>query len=257
MSSVSLAMDASSWSISACRVSTASVFSFRVCSLVESSVSHQPLCSASSLASSMRRVRRSLIIFFTLRKGSSATRPASIERTRLLRSRARACRYEAALDWTSLRRSALRAASDAACCAREGRCLSALPDTASLEMISMALLRATSSSERSCCRATKSVAFCSHVAVSSLRYCTSALLVVVVSSRSPSVLALACSLFALVADFWPLSWVACRICAFRSCISIPYACCVLISSLSRVVRSATNLSSSFASTSMTPWDWNS
>ena len=50
ISCVSLAIDALSSSISAWSVSTAAVFSLRVCSFVLSSVSHQPLCSASSLA---------------------------------------------------------------------------------------------------------------------------------------------------------------------------------------------------------------
>mmetsp|Transcript_96226 Transcript_96226/g.254123 ORF Transcript_96226/g.254123 Transcript_96226/m.254123 type:complete len:289 (+) Transcript_96226:663-1529(+) len=78
-------MDAWSSSISACRVSTAAVFSLRVCSLVDSSVSHQPLCSASALASSIRRTIRSLISFLTFAKGSSASWPTSEARLELFR----------------------------------------------------------------------------------------------------------------------------------------------------------------------------
>ena len=58
--------------------------SLRVCSLVESPVSHQPLCSASSLDSSMSSTIRSLIVIFTFLKGSAETRIARADRTRLL-----------------------------------------------------------------------------------------------------------------------------------------------------------------------------
>mmetsp|Transcript_93718 Transcript_93718/g.293169 ORF Transcript_93718/g.293169 Transcript_93718/m.293169 type:complete len:226 (+) Transcript_93718:765-1442(+) len=210
-SSVSLAIDASSWSISACRVSTASVFSFRVCSFVASSVSHQPLCSASSFASSIKRTRRSLIIFLTLRNGSSATRPASAESTRLSNCLAILLRYEAACTCAWPWRSARRAASALPFWSMLGRYLSALPVTAALERISIALLMASISSARSCWRDSKSEAFCSHVAVRSDRYFSSASLVVVVSVRSPWASALACSFFAFVSDFSVRSCVACSV----------------------------------------------
>mmetsp|Transcript_18835 Transcript_18835/g.65654 ORF Transcript_18835/g.65654 Transcript_18835/m.65654 type:complete len:203 (+) Transcript_18835:181-789(+) len=170
MSSVSFAMDASSWSISACRVSTASVFSLRVCSFVDSSVSHQPLCSASSLASSMRRTMRSLSIFLTFSKGSFDTRTAKAESTRLFNSSLRLCKNSAtrtcAVCWVVARKLTKAVAPS---CASDGRCFSALPATAPLEMISMALLMASNSSVRSCWRDSKSLAFCSQVAVRSSR----------------------------------------------------------------------------------------
>mmetsp|Transcript_94466 Transcript_94466/g.262844 ORF Transcript_94466/g.262844 Transcript_94466/m.262844 type:complete len:256 (-) Transcript_94466:488-1255(-) len=223
ISSVSFAIEASSSSISACRVSTASVFSFRVCSFVASSVSHQPLCSASSLASSISRTRRSLIIFLTLTKGSSAMRPAAAESTRLSSVRARPSRKRAARSCAPLCISDRSAASEEPPWSRVGRYFPALPETSSLEMISMALVMAASSSARRACRDSKSVAFFSHVAVRSLRYFSSASFVVVVPLRSASASALACSFLARVPDFSRLSSSACSVCARRSCESISNA----------------------------------
>mmetsp|Transcript_139362 Transcript_139362/g.353417 ORF Transcript_139362/g.353417 Transcript_139362/m.353417 type:complete len:295 (+) Transcript_139362:693-1577(+) len=262
MSSANFAIDACSSSISACKVSTASVFSFRVCSLVDSSVSHQPLCSASSFASSMRRTMRSLIIFFTFRNGSSETRTAKAESTRLPNCLPRLLRYCATRAWFWLYVSARSMASAEPsppdnCCAKAGKCVSAWPLTEELEMISMALLMASISSARSCCRDSKSVAFCSQVAVKSSRYFWSASRVVVVSSKSPVASALACRVLAFNSAFSSLSWVACSICAVRSCISMSYACFEFISVFSRSVRSAMNLSNNFSNISITPCDWNS
>mmetsp|Transcript_47025 Transcript_47025/g.135941 ORF Transcript_47025/g.135941 Transcript_47025/m.135941 type:complete len:223 (-) Transcript_47025:813-1481(-) len=207
-SSVSFAMEASSSSTSACSVSTASVFSLRVCSFVASSVSHQPLCSASSLASSMRRTRRSLIIFFTLANGSSPTWAARDESTRLSSCWALLWRYRAAFAcaWPGPICSERNAARDRpfapeAFCTSVGRYFSACPETAALERISMALPMATSSSARSCCRDSKSDAFCWQVAVRSPWYFLSASIVVVVSSRSPWESAFACSFLAFISAF--------------------------------------------------------
>mmetsp|Transcript_10324 Transcript_10324/g.17947 ORF Transcript_10324/g.17947 Transcript_10324/m.17947 type:complete len:243 (-) Transcript_10324:322-1050(-) len=210
MSSVSFAMEASSWSISACKVSTASVFSLRVCSLVLSSVSHQPLCSASSLASSIKRTIKSLIIFLTFTNGSASTLTASAESTRLFKACARSFKNSEARCCGAREAPEARncASEEPDFCASEGKYVSALPDTAPLEMISMALVMASISSARSCCLDSKSEAFCSHVAVKSARYCTSASLVVVVSVRSPWASALACNFFALISDFSSRSCVA-------------------------------------------------
>mmetsp|Transcript_75358 Transcript_75358/g.190586 ORF Transcript_75358/g.190586 Transcript_75358/m.190586 type:complete len:255 (-) Transcript_75358:774-1538(-) len=221
MSSVSLAIDDSNSSISACNVSTASVFSFRVCSFVESSVSHQPLCSASSFASSMRRTMRSLIIFFALAKGSSATRTASAESTRLLRCRPWTRRNSATRCWgTSAAEDRNCAKEDPAFCAKDGKYFSAFPLTASLDKISMAFWIASISSARNCCRDSKSEAFCWQVAVKSARYFSSASIVVVVSVKSPWASAFACNFFAFVSAFSPRSCVAWSICALRSCMSM-------------------------------------
>mmetsp|Transcript_112508 Transcript_112508/g.206474 ORF Transcript_112508/g.206474 Transcript_112508/m.206474 type:complete len:200 (+) Transcript_112508:694-1293(+) len=191
MSSVSWAIDAVNSSISAVNVSTCDVFSFRVCSFVVSSVSHQPLCSASSLASSISRTMRSLIIFFTLTKGSSATREAKANSRRLLRRFAWACRYCATRICVFVAEDARSCASTGPCffCKRLGRYLSALPATAALLMISMAFVIVTISSARNFWRDAKDDAFSEQVAVKSARYASSAFLTDVVSALSPSSMA--------------------------------------------------------------------
>mmetsp|Transcript_92272 Transcript_92272/g.266311 ORF Transcript_92272/g.266311 Transcript_92272/m.266311 type:complete len:291 (+) Transcript_92272:622-1494(+) len=258
MSSVNFEIDASNWSISACKVSTASVFSFRVCSFVESSVSHQPLCSASSFASSMRRTMRSLIIFFTFANGSSATRTASAESTRLFNLSPLARKNSATRSCGSLDLLARNCASaEPFFCAKDGKYFSELPFTALLDKISTAFSIASISSARSCCLDSKSDAFCSQVATKSERYFSSASLVVVVSLKSPSASALACNFFAFVSAFSPRSVVACSICAVKSCTNMSKACLLFISAFSKAVRSSTNLSWSFSNISMMPWDLNS
>mmetsp|Transcript_85302 Transcript_85302/g.238900 ORF Transcript_85302/g.238900 Transcript_85302/m.238900 type:complete len:219 (+) Transcript_85302:2-658(+) len=202
---------------------------------------------------------RSLIIFLTFAKGSAAARSATAESTRLL------CSFACWRRYTATRCCEARSVPEARNCAKEaeavcakvGRCFSALPCTELLEMISIAFVIASSSSARSCCRDSKSVAFCSHVAVKSAKYFSSASFVVVVSCKSPSASALACKCFALLSDFSSRSCVDCSICAVRSCTNISWACFEFISSFSKAVRSSTNLSWSFSNISMTPWDWNS
>mmetsp|Transcript_20129 Transcript_20129/g.52600 ORF Transcript_20129/g.52600 Transcript_20129/m.52600 type:complete len:207 (-) Transcript_20129:663-1283(-) len=201
---------------------------------------------------------RSLIIFLTLTKGSAVTRSASAVSTRLFSSRPLDIRYCATLPCASVFTVSARSmAKTVPCWANDGRCLSALPATAPLEMISMALLMASISSERSCCLDSKSEAFCSQVAVRSDKYFTSASIVVVVSWRLPVASALAWSFLALVADFASRSDVAWSTCAVRSCMSMSYACLPFISSFSRVVRSFMNSSSNFSNISTMPCDWNS
>mmetsp|Transcript_88069 Transcript_88069/g.274043 ORF Transcript_88069/g.274043 Transcript_88069/m.274043 type:complete len:207 (+) Transcript_88069:84-704(+) len=206
----------------------------------------------------MRRSRSSLIIFFTFLKGSSATLEASAERTRLRSCTACSWRYSAARCWAGPAAPARSWPRDwRFFCRSEGRCFSALPDTASLSRMSMAFWMASSSSPRSSWRDSKSVAFCSQVATRSPRYFTSASLVVVVSSRSPLASALAWSFLALTSAFSSRSVVAASIWSFRSISRSSKACWAFISSFSRAVRSSTNLSWSFSRMSMTPWDWNS
>mmetsp|Transcript_52197 Transcript_52197/g.114184 ORF Transcript_52197/g.114184 Transcript_52197/m.114184 type:complete len:266 (+) Transcript_52197:667-1464(+) len=232
MSSVSLAIDASSWSISAWRVSTASVFSLRVCSFVESSVSHQPLCSASSLASSMRRTMRSLIIFFTLVKGSAATRCEARARTRLLSCVARPSRKAAMRACRGLWLE-LRSCARAVACTSAGRCLSPEPATASLDMMSMALLTASSSSARSFWRLSKSADFWAQRALVSSRYFSSSALSASVCALSPSASAFACSVSARVAVFLEISCSAFSMLSDSCCSICSNACCAVISSFSR------------------------
>mmetsp|Transcript_85570 Transcript_85570/g.164752 ORF Transcript_85570/g.164752 Transcript_85570/m.164752 type:complete len:220 (-) Transcript_85570:55-714(-) len=212
ISSVNFAIEACNSSISACRVSTASVFSFRVCSFVESSVSHHPLCSASSFASSIKRTNRSLIIFFTFAKGSSATRTARAERIRLFNWRPCSLKNSATRLWTAVCSPDLNWPSDMPFFwTKVGKYLSAFPETALLDRISMAFAIASSSSVRNCCLASKSEAFCEQVAFKSSRYFWSASRVVVVSCKSPSASAFDCNFLALVSAFSVLSAFACSV----------------------------------------------
>mmetsp|Transcript_71799 Transcript_71799/g.118916 ORF Transcript_71799/g.118916 Transcript_71799/m.118916 type:complete len:232 (-) Transcript_71799:853-1548(-) len=189
--SVSFAIEASNESISELRVATFSVFSLRVCSFCVNSVSHHPLCSASSFASSINLMIKSLIIFFTLTKGSSATREAKANSRRLLRRFAWACRYCATRICVFVAEDARSCASTGPCffCKRLGRYLSALPATAALLMISMAFVIVTISSARNFWRDAKDDAFSEQVAVKSARYASSAFLTDVVSALSPSSMA--------------------------------------------------------------------
>mmetsp|Transcript_18324 Transcript_18324/g.48368 ORF Transcript_18324/g.48368 Transcript_18324/m.48368 type:complete len:267 (-) Transcript_18324:835-1635(-) len=218
MSCASCCIEDSSPSISAWSVSTAEVFSSRVCLLVVSSVSHQPLCSASSFASSIRRTMRSLIIFFTFENGSSATRTASAESIRLLSCAERLRRNSATFSCTGLRPSDLRLtkalALFAPCWAND----CALPSFCNFPSlsISIALDTASISSARNCWRDSKSADFWEQVDVSSVRYFWSSSRVVVVSVRSPSASALAWSFLDLKTDFSSRSEVPCLICASRS-----------------------------------------
>mmetsp|Transcript_106016 Transcript_106016/g.316623 ORF Transcript_106016/g.316623 Transcript_106016/m.316623 type:complete len:259 (+) Transcript_106016:91-867(+) len=152
-SSENLAMEASSWSTCACNDSTASVLSLRVCVFAASSVSHQPLWETSSLASSMSLTIKSLIIDFTLPKGSSAACAAMTERYRLPSFSDLAWRYAA----TRRRASASPCRAETTCAnavalffawRSAGRCVSAAPFTAALDRISMAFLMAFTSSAR-------------------------------------------------------------------------------------------------------------
>mmetsp|Transcript_18322 Transcript_18322/g.48361 ORF Transcript_18322/g.48361 Transcript_18322/m.48361 type:complete len:267 (-) Transcript_18322:835-1635(-) len=209
---------ASPSSILAVRPSMSSWSLLRVFLLVPSSVSHQPLCSASSFASSIRRTMRSLIIFFTFENGSSATRTASAESIRLLSCAERLRRNSATFSCTGLRPSDLRLtkalALFAPCWAND----CALPSFCNFPSlsISIALDTASISSARNCWRDSKSADFWEQVDVSSVRYFWSSSRVVVVSVRSPSASALAWSFLDLKTDFSSRSEVPCLICASRS-----------------------------------------
>mmetsp|Transcript_123555 Transcript_123555/g.331875 ORF Transcript_123555/g.331875 Transcript_123555/m.331875 type:complete len:358 (+) Transcript_123555:652-1725(+) len=249
---------ASPSSILAVRPSMSSWSLLRVFLLVPSSVSHQPLCSASSFASSIRRTMRSLIIFFTFLNGSSCARAAIWDSTRLPVCSARSCRYAAARPCASGTDSDRSAASEEAFVwSRAGRCFSALPCTAPLEMISMACAKASSSSARSVCRDSKSEAFCAQMAVRSSRYFLSAARVSVVSVRSALASAAIWRFFALNCVLSEMSALAWSLWAVMSCIVSVYAFFLSSSSFSSVVRSLMNLSSNLASISMMPCDWNS
>mmetsp|Transcript_42254 Transcript_42254/g.107409 ORF Transcript_42254/g.107409 Transcript_42254/m.107409 type:complete len:248 (-) Transcript_42254:189-932(-) len=199
---------------------------------------------------------RSLIIFLTLEKGSSATRTARAESTRLF-MRLPCAKRKSAARCCGCEEEARSCARDVPFCTSDGKCFSALPATAPLERISTAFAMASISSERSCWRISKSEAFWPQVPSRSVRYCESACMVEVVSEREPSASAFACSFFALLSDFSPRSVSDCSTCAVKSWMSMSKACLPFISSFSSWVRSSMNLSCNFSSISMTPCDWNS
>mmetsp|Transcript_85926 Transcript_85926/g.192133 ORF Transcript_85926/g.192133 Transcript_85926/m.192133 type:complete len:222 (-) Transcript_85926:543-1208(-) len=135
---------------------------------VANSESHQALWSASSLASSMSRTSKSLIIFRTFPNGSSETLLAIVAKkvlpARLACSRnneaARAC--AGALPAASLPCSWTKARGrEAAISSNEepGKCLSAAPATSGLERISVAFCKASNSCDRNTWRASNSLDF--------------------------------------------------------------------------------------------------
>mmetsp|Transcript_80969 Transcript_80969/g.147744 ORF Transcript_80969/g.147744 Transcript_80969/m.147744 type:complete len:274 (-) Transcript_80969:689-1510(-) len=259
MLSVSCAMEAVSSSISAVNFSTVSVFSLRVCSLTASSVSHQPLCSASSFASFMRRTIKSLIIFLTFWKGSSEICAATLASMRLLRCEACLRKKAATRAWACVVLTARSIASAvpllvSVFCSMLGKYVSALPDTELLAMIEMAFSMASSSSARNSCLDSKSEAFCAHVASISVLYLVSAAKTSLVSVRSPSASAFFCNSLALSSDFFVASDSALLIMLSRSAMSISYACLDFISFFSRSVRFSVKSSSNFSSISITPED---
>mmetsp|Transcript_32016 Transcript_32016/g.75052 ORF Transcript_32016/g.75052 Transcript_32016/m.75052 type:complete len:203 (-) Transcript_32016:975-1583(-) len=167
ISSFSTSRRASKPSMVLVRDSISAVFAWRVCSFVPSSVSHQPLCSASSPASASNRCSNSSMSCLTLSNGPSRIRKATVERTRLPNFSDVAFRKSAVRIWLS---GGMPLPDPWAICtkavvtvlrwARAGRCLPAAPETSSLDKISMALAKLSSSSWRNCCRAWKSELFC-------------------------------------------------------------------------------------------------
>mmetsp|Transcript_9541 Transcript_9541/g.14165 ORF Transcript_9541/g.14165 Transcript_9541/m.14165 type:complete len:262 (+) Transcript_9541:745-1530(+) len=261
MSWVSCAMRLVSSSF--CKVSccTPSVFSSRVSLLVDSSVSHQPLCSISSVDSFIRVEMRSLIIFLTLVKGSAATCMEACSRKRLLRSFALCSRNSAT-------RFCKSCVAELLSCARArwptsfwrsivGRCLSATPETPSLEMISMASERAAISSSRSFLRELKSSVFCMQRIFVSSRYFLSSPSSFSASAFSPSFVALASCVLDRSVVFLFTSCFAFSTLSVSCWAMFSKACLAVISSLSRVYFWLENWSLSFSSMSMTPPDWNS
>mmetsp|Transcript_73418 Transcript_73418/g.212474 ORF Transcript_73418/g.212474 Transcript_73418/m.212474 type:complete len:237 (-) Transcript_73418:884-1594(-) len=190
MSWVSLAMRAVCASFCAVSSSTASAFCSRVCLFVVSSVSHQPLCSVSAVASCMRFEMRSLIMRFTFSKGSAATLCEAVASTRLFHNFARPARKAAACSCAKAWRLAVPERSDNSAeplaARRLGKCFSPEPFTVSLCMMSMAWPMAASSPARSSWRASKSVVFCAQSAFVSSRYFSS-------SARSASACAFSAS----------------------------------------------------------------
>mmetsp|Transcript_15716 Transcript_15716/g.45968 ORF Transcript_15716/g.45968 Transcript_15716/m.45968 type:complete len:256 (+) Transcript_15716:251-1018(+) len=255
-------MELSSSSIALCSRSTSADRAVRTCSLVASSESHQPLCEASSLASSMRRMMRSLTIFFTLAKGSSRTRTARAERMRLLIFSARRSRNAATRCCAGLCPLESSCISEALrpwppCTRDVARYLSETARTWLLERISMACSMAAISSVRSFWRSSKSASFCLQLAVVSVRYFVSPAFVAVTSSSSPFQVAASWRFFAFSWTFSETAASAVVLDFFRSWTSSSCAWRVFISSFSSAERSSMNFSFSFWRMSRTPADRNS
>mmetsp|Transcript_59193 Transcript_59193/g.127495 ORF Transcript_59193/g.127495 Transcript_59193/m.127495 type:complete len:210 (+) Transcript_59193:780-1409(+) len=203
----------------ACACSTWEVLRSRVCWLVVSSVSHHPLCSASSLASSFNLMIMSLIIFFTFLKGSASALSATCASKALPRRADCSCRYTATFAWDG-EYSADRRRS----CNKEdprwtspGRLRSAAPETSSLDKMSMALPMASISSPRSFWRAAKSVCLTSHSDFKSARYSESAARSASSSFCSPSASAARFIFLAFDAALRSLVLVAASISSLRVC----------------------------------------
>mmetsp|Transcript_6768 Transcript_6768/g.18206 ORF Transcript_6768/g.18206 Transcript_6768/m.18206 type:complete len:270 (-) Transcript_6768:703-1512(-) len=208
---VSFASRAVSSSTFAARSETSAESDVRVASLVASSSSHQPLWSASELASSMSLTRRSLIIFLTLPKGSSPTRSATVASMRLSRDAAlevsRATTFCCSAEIGVPLRSWARAAG--LCSRAAGRCFSPAPETAPLEMISIAFWIASISCPRRTARLSKSVDFWLHMAVVSRRYVSSDSLDALDSARSPlasSASWILCAFSCVFSETWPSAY---------------------------------------------------
>mmetsp|Transcript_105455 Transcript_105455/g.251167 ORF Transcript_105455/g.251167 Transcript_105455/m.251167 type:complete len:238 (-) Transcript_105455:700-1413(-) len=221
-SSPSLPMAVESSSASEESSSTASVFSSRVALLDASSALHQPFLLASSFCCVCIFVISCSIIVRTLAMGSAAARPATAESTRLFKAEARCCRKRATRSLRGSRSSERRNAKAVLFgpCKRLGKCLSALPATASPAMMPLAFSIASISSCRSFWRAAKAAAFLLQVAARSVEYFSSDCFSTFVSPRSPSDEALLCSCLALNCPFSSCSFLDCASCESRLWASI-------------------------------------
>merc|ERR1719329_1379419 len=127
MSCVSCEIVAVKSSISLDNKFTSSVFLSRVCLFVVISVSHQPLCSVSSVASWTNLLIKSLIIFLTLTKGSDATCSDTCDRRGLPVRRARSAKKSAIRLcnglWSLLLRNCAKDSLPLWVCNIAGRCL--------------------------------------------------------------------------------------------------------------------------------------
>mmetsp|Transcript_33145 Transcript_33145/g.64245 ORF Transcript_33145/g.64245 Transcript_33145/m.64245 type:complete len:273 (+) Transcript_33145:575-1393(+) len=191
ISSPNFAISAVSFSDSAVSLSTSAALFSRVSLLLASSEVQYPCCSASSLASSISLVIKSLIIFLTFSKGSVMVWAAINARYLLPSALERDCRKAAArccnvrsfctkliawanalafLDWMS---------------AADGKCFSALPATASLVRIEIASSIALISSDRVIWFCSYSFDLTWHSASVSDRAFSSSALLFVVEFRSP------------------------------------------------------------------------
>mmetsp|Transcript_37575 Transcript_37575/g.106600 ORF Transcript_37575/g.106600 Transcript_37575/m.106600 type:complete len:206 (+) Transcript_37575:404-1021(+) len=200
---------------------------------------------------------KSLIIFFTLPKGSAATCIEICCNTRLFNTLARSARKAATRLWISPMAVLLSCARAVPCCARAGRCSSPAPETASLDMMSIAWEIASISSLRSFWRALKSSVLRVHSAVVSSRYFWSSARSDSACPFSPSLSALACCVSERSTVFFSTSCFAFSVLSVSCCAMSSKACWAVISSLSKSYFCVSNWSFNFSSMSTTPPDWNS
>mmetsp|Transcript_84321 Transcript_84321/g.149036 ORF Transcript_84321/g.149036 Transcript_84321/m.149036 type:complete len:234 (+) Transcript_84321:623-1324(+) len=215
---LSCLMVASIFSSSALMPSAASLFSLRVASLAFSSSSHQAFFVASESSCSCSFFTMSSIMVFTLAIGSDVTLSAMAASSLLCSFSARCCSNWATCCSPGLRR--LLSCAKAWPWTRLGRCLSALPATASPEIISMAFPTASSSSLRSFCLASKSAVFFFQSISRSFLYFVSASRSDFVSSSSASAAALSCRIAAFCLSFALLSEVASLLSASREATTV-------------------------------------
>mmetsp|Transcript_46855 Transcript_46855/g.101736 ORF Transcript_46855/g.101736 Transcript_46855/m.101736 type:complete len:261 (+) Transcript_46855:663-1445(+) len=195
-------MAASVSSMVAVRPSMPSCNFTRVSLFVPSSLSHQPFCSDSSLASFSSLVIMSSMSFFTLAKGSDEETLTASMSSCWLRSRRLSLRRKAD---SVLRTPCGSVASPRSCaravpelfCISSGRCAWAEPSTSGEERISTAFWITSSSSARSFCFSAKDSCFSAHSTLSSLWNCSSSL-------RSDSA-STSCCFFCAADFFFPCS----------------------------------------------------
>mmetsp|Transcript_55237 Transcript_55237/g.103565 ORF Transcript_55237/g.103565 Transcript_55237/m.103565 type:complete len:239 (-) Transcript_55237:714-1430(-) len=206
-------MEEVNFSASASRPSISSFLSSRASAFSLSSSSHHAFFVASAASSSPIRVIMFSIISFTLSMGSAFTRSAKAASSWLCSAAAFCCRKSATFVKLGVRRErSLRSRSTIASavfiCSSVGKCFSALPVTASPEMMSMALPIASNSSERSVCRLLNSAVLSLQLISKSFLYFASSFLVAVVSSNSPWSLAFWAEMLAFSFNLLSLLFVA-------------------------------------------------
>mmetsp|Transcript_87758 Transcript_87758/g.204232 ORF Transcript_87758/g.204232 Transcript_87758/m.204232 type:complete len:231 (+) Transcript_87758:635-1327(+) len=162
----SWAMAASRPSTSLVRLSTCWLLDVRVCSFVASSLSHQPLCSASRVACIMSLVMSSSMSFLTFANGSCRACMAMVE-SAWLSSRLDSSRRKSAardkLDPSPAERNCASATDGDLPLPdwrNEGKCFAAVAATSSLARMATAFSSTSNSLERSSCRVLYSCSFC-------------------------------------------------------------------------------------------------
>mmetsp|Transcript_1432 Transcript_1432/g.3867 ORF Transcript_1432/g.3867 Transcript_1432/m.3867 type:complete len:298 (-) Transcript_1432:655-1548(-) len=265
MSSLSCAILALPDSMSAVRPSMDSVSFVRVILLSPSSLSQKPLCSASPLASSSRRVIKSLINFLTLTNGSAAIFCANIASS-LFFNRLPSCSKKSSTCPRTPAVSEAEAPRNPNCAmalpvffavAARDKCCSAAPCTPSAERISMAFSNASISSARNCCFSSKECCFSLHSTFVSDKDLASSTCTAWVELNCFFKFAASSCFDDLFIDLSETSCFAVSSDDDKSCANMSCACCEFISSFSSSLFFSTNSPRNRLSISTIPPDWNS